>query len=300
MIPTFPNFKKLELTDKKDVEKFTSKFPPYSDFNFTSMWSWNIDEGISISVLNNNLVVRFTDYITSKPFYSFLGDEKVHETVEELFKFLKRENSENILRLVSEEIGHKLRNSKFNLTLDQDSHDYIYSVSDLSNMHNWAKHSSGKNIRSFIKKSPNYVVKHQSIKEINKDALVEMFKKWGRNKKIENYFQLNEYKALERILAVKNENLKIVSIYVDNIFVGFTIYEIISPNYAISHFAKADTAYNRAISDILNWEEAKILDRQGIKYFNWEQDLGIPGLRKSKEKLKPSFLFKKLIISCKD
>jgi len=42
MIPEFPQFKNLELTDKIDVEKFTSKFPPYSDFNFVSMWSWDI------------------------------------------------------------------------------------------------------------------------------------------------------------------------------------------------------------------------------------------------------------------
>ena len=42
MLPEFPQFKKLELSDKEEVEKFTSKFPPYSDFNFVSMWSWDI------------------------------------------------------------------------------------------------------------------------------------------------------------------------------------------------------------------------------------------------------------------
>ncbi len=32
MIPKFPNFKKIELSDRADVEKFTLKYPPYSDF----------------------------------------------------------------------------------------------------------------------------------------------------------------------------------------------------------------------------------------------------------------------------
>ena len=77
---------------------------------------------------------------------------------------------------------------------------------------------------------------------------------------------------------------------------GFTVYEILSSEYAISHFAKADISYHRAINDMLNWEEAKVLDERGIKYFNWEQDLGIPGLRKSKEKYKPTFFLKKLSI----
>ena len=45
--------------------------------------------------------------------------------------------------------------------------------------------------------------------------------------------------------------------------------------------------------------KAKILDLRGVKYFNWEQDLGLPGLRKSKEKYHPSFFFKKFIVGLK-
>ena len=82
MIPEFPQFKKLELSDKKDVEKFTSLFAPYSDFNFASLWSWNIKDEMRLSVLNGNLVVHFTNYLTEELFYSFLGDKKINETAE--------------------------------------------------------------------------------------------------------------------------------------------------------------------------------------------------------------------------
>lgn len=86
MIPEFPEFKKLELSDKKDIEQFTSKFPPYSDFNFVSMWSWDIKGEMRVSQLNDNLVVRFTDYLTGEPFYSFLGNNKVNDTAEKLLE----------------------------------------------------------------------------------------------------------------------------------------------------------------------------------------------------------------------
>lgn len=300
MIPKFPQFKKLELSDKKDVEKFTSKFPPYSDFNFVSMWSWDIKRKVQISQLNNNLVVKFTDYLTGDPFFSFLGSTMVNETIKELISFSEKNYKRNLLRLVPEEIANSLAESSFNFTLDKDAHDYIYSVSHLSNMNNWTQHSSGKNIRNFIKLYPNYVVKHSTIKEVQKNEYIEMFKKWAKNKEVEDYSKLNEYKALERIFEAKHENVNIVSIYVNNILVGFTVYEILSSDYATSHFAKADIKHHRAISDILNWEEAKILDIQGVKYFNWEQDLGILGLRKSKEKYKPSFHLKKLTIGNKE
>ncbi len=300
MIPEFPKFKKLELSDKKGIEKFTSKFPHYSDFNFVSIWCWNIKDQTLISQFNNNLIVRFTDYITNKPFYSFLGDEKENETVEKMLDVFGKEGSDQVLRLISEEIGHKLSKSHFNLLPDKDSNDYIYSASHLSDMHNWPNHNLSRNIKNFLKLHPNHVIKQCKIQNTPKNECVEVFKKWAENKNIGHYSKLNEYIALERIFDLKYDNIYTILVYINNHLVGFDIYEILSSDYAISHFAKADSTHHFAINNILNWEEAKTLHEKGIKFINWEQDLGILGLRKSKEKHKPSFLFKKLIISKKD
>jgi len=73
MIPTFPKFKSLELSDRAEVERFTSRHPPYSDYNFTSLWCWDIYERVLLSQLDGNLIVRFTDDATGEPFYSFFG-----------------------------------------------------------------------------------------------------------------------------------------------------------------------------------------------------------------------------------
>jgi len=300
MIPIFPNFKKLELNDREEVEKFTSKFKPYSDFNFTSLWAWDIKNELLISMLNENLVVLFTDYITDKQFYSFLGKNKVKETIEILLNFSKSQKLKPVFKLIPEEFINEDIRSLFAVTSDPDSYDYIYEVSHLSSMNNWSQHSSGKNVRSYSKNFSNYVIKNCSVKEAEEGEYLDIFKKWAENKGLKNYAKLNEYGALERIFELNQDNTKIVSLYIDNVLMGFTIYEIISSEYAISHFAKVNTKYHKAISDILNWEEAKILNNLGIKYFNWEQDLGIISLRKSKEKYKPSFMLRKVIISNKN
>ena len=83
-LANFPNFKLLELTDCEAVLSITSKLPPYSDFNFVSIWSWNLYDKIMISQLNGNLVVKFTDYITGESFYSFIGNTEVEKTTKEL------------------------------------------------------------------------------------------------------------------------------------------------------------------------------------------------------------------------
>jgi hypothetical protein len=71
MIPQFPSFKKLTPDDREEIETITHEHDPYSDFNFSSMWAYNTEEDFEISRINNNIIIRFQDYITNKRFYSF-------------------------------------------------------------------------------------------------------------------------------------------------------------------------------------------------------------------------------------
>jgi len=160
-------------------------------------------------------------------------------------------------------------------------------------MNNWTKNSSGKNIRSFIRKCPNYVIKHLSLKETRKDEFTGMFKKWAKNKEIEDYLKLNEYKALERIFDVKDENVRTVSIYINNLFGG--IYHLWNFISQLRYFAFCQSRYNvsSCISDILNWEEAKILDMQGAN-ISIGTRFGDTGIRKSKEKYSRAFFLRNL------
>ena len=58
----------IEHTHRQYVEAFTRHHPPYSDFNFLSMWSWDTDGILRIGEINGNLAVRFADYVTGSPF----------------------------------------------------------------------------------------------------------------------------------------------------------------------------------------------------------------------------------------
>ena len=298
MIPKFPEFKKLELSDEKDIKKYTSKFLPYSDFNFTDLWIWNSKNEVLVSLLNENLVVCFTDYITNERFFSFLGNNKIKDTIENLLIILKNKKLKPVLRLIPDELINTELQYIFDIKPDRDSFDYIYDVSRLSNMHKWAQSSSGKNVRNYIRDHESYLVNYCRVCEVSKKEYLDFFKRWAENKRIKEYIKLNEYKALERMFEMQNNHAMIVSLYKNNVLVGFNIHEIVSSEYAISCFAKIDVNH-RAIGDILNWEEAKILNNLGVRYFNWEQDLGILNLRKSKGKYKPDFLLKKVSIAYK-
>ena len=174
MIPEFPQFKKLELSDKQDVEKFTSKYPPYSDFNFVSMWAWNIKDEMRLSVLNDNLVVHFNDYMTGGLFYSFLGNNKVNETAEALLELSKKEGIEPILKLVPENSIKGLDGKRFKILEDRDHFDYILSTNNLTNYSgsNFQRHRN-KVLR--FKKKYKFEVVNLSLKnQINQKLLLDL------------------------------------------------------------------------------------------------------------------------------
>ena len=128
MLPQFPKFKELQLPDVEDVQRYTAQYAPFSDFNFASLWSWNIDSSVLLSDLNGNLVVRLGDYVTGAVFYSFLGDSRVNDTVEALIDLSSRENLQPRLRLVPEVVAGQLDSDRFSITEDDKHADYIFTA----------------------------------------------------------------------------------------------------------------------------------------------------------------------------
>lgn len=300
MIPIFPEFKKLELSDKKDIESFVNQFAPYSDFNFVSMYSWDVHRKMEISQLHGNLVVLFYDYVSNEPFLSFIGKGSVKETVEFLLKYSNKHYHSNILRLIPEVAINSLVTEEFNVLADRDAYDYIYSVKELASMDTWTGSSVSRNIKQFFKLNPSYCVVKSSVENLDKKEYLSMFKRWAKNKSIDDHESLNEYKAFERFLQINDNSIEVVSVYLEGILVGFSFYEVLPNEYAMSHFLKVDIGLHKWVGDVLNWEEAKFLKNKGVLYYNWEQDLGLPGLRKSKEKYRPHLLLQKYTIDYKD
>lgn len=75
-IPAFPRFKHLDLDDQAEFDLFTGQYPPYSEFNFVNLFCYDTTGDCQVSILNGNLVVRFRDYVTREPFFSFLGCDR--------------------------------------------------------------------------------------------------------------------------------------------------------------------------------------------------------------------------------
>ena len=157
MIPSFPQFKPLELNDKADIESFTRRFPPYSDFNFGNMWCWNTANRDRISCLAEHLAVQSTDEATGEPFYSFLGSggSQSLQVAETLLARACAEGHQPRLKLVPHEVMALHHGTHLLFWEDRASDDYIVNVAKLSLYVGTRFVHARRNVNKFLRSCPD-------------------------------------------------------------------------------------------------------------------------------------------------
>jgi hypothetical protein len=299
MIPRFPEFKSLEVSDGSDIQEFTKRFPAYSDFDFVTLWSWDVDENRGVSELNGNLIVRFSDYLTGEIFYSFVGMNKMEDTIKTLFDFATMNKQSTDLRFIPQEMMpmNYLFNDIANALEDPDNHDYIYSIDRLM-QYEGSEYAQARNLLSrFTRRNGSIsVVDLDLTQETNRNLILGVTEDWQQNK---GKFITREEMALQRLLEnAYHFELLSFAVYVEGKMVAFAINQTLHGGYAISHFVQANVQYAGLYSFVMQ-TIAKKVSQRGSKFLNYEQDLGLPGLRQAKKSYSPDHFLKKYAIVAK-
>lgn len=176
--------------------------------------------------------------------------------------------------------------NQFEIIPKRNMWEYIYSCKELATLSGKKFHNKRNHINNFKKL---YSFEYEKIKKENIVDVYEFIDQWFKiNGNIESektaiHKCLTYYDELELLGAVIKVNKKIIAL---------TIGEKINDDTFVIHFEKAFKSYVGAYS-IINYKFSKILYDLGFKYINREEDLGIPGLRKSKLSYNPVILMKK-------
>lgn len=300
MIPAFPEFKIVGVDDRESVESHTHTYPPYSDFNFTSLWAWDTSNERMISELNGNLVVLFTDYKTNEPFLSFLGSNETEQTARELIRYAEASGISPILRLMPEESMVGMKTATLTVKEDRDNFDYLYSIQELAALRGQRFKSKRLTAEKFARAYPEARVEIGDLENAEmQQQIVSILRHWEDKKKQENkeYELQHEEASINRLFQTAHAHkLIVISVFVDDHMAGFSIDELLPNRYAIEHFSKADSTY-KGIYDFLNERMAQYLEEHGVLLWNWEQDLGVESMRRSKMSYRPTNFLKKYIVS---
>ncbi len=301
MIPVFPVFTKLTLAHKSVLAQYTNTHKPYSSFNHTNVYAWDIHGTRKISLLHNNLVFFFTDYVTGAPFLSFLGPHKPITTAIALLHYLQQNNEQPVLRFITKETAKKLAVSK-KLVIEKDeiNSDYIFSTYELGNLAGKKYKKKRSQVNAFQKANHNinYTIKDLSDASLQKQ-LLDIFSVW-EDYKCQNgkaCETAHEKRALIKLMeSATDHDLVLSCLYVENTLVAFSIEEILPKRQAIGHFIKADPNY-RGVFEYINLKIAQYLYEHNVLFWNWQQDLGIPGLRAVKLSYRPVAFLEKYTIT---
>ena len=245
-IPTFPAFRRLDLSDRPVIEAITRRFPPYSDFSFTSLWAWDTDETCALSLLNGNLVVRLKDYAADDHFFSFLGCNRVVDTARTLLRHALDLGLPATLRLVPEAtvIADDRLQKWLSVEDDPDNADYVCSVPD------WAALAGGafRNHRRAAARcrrclSPKFERLDLGDPAIQSNDRRPVPSLGGSSRPPPNSRDSrHEFAALQRLLALPaSHRPQACGLLCGDRLVGFSISEgILGSPYAIAHFRKTD------------------------------------------------------------
>jgi hypothetical protein len=302
MIPEFPEFKNLELSDRKDIDHITLRYDPYSDFNFTSMWGWNVNNKTLISKFKQNLIVKFTDYLDGSMFYSFIGHSNQEECIDNLLKLSEREGLGNKLKLIPYDSINNIQSQNFLIEEERDHFDYILDNNKLVKYEGRPLRGHASFKKRFTELHSNCINLHMLDlgNENHQQHMVSLNELWVKNKIKESKTVTPgvEDKVIKRIfdLCVGNTQYNLVALFDGEKLIAFTIDESLKDGHSIRHIMKADTSYKGIYSFLIS-ESARVLLETGIKYTNVEQDLGLPNLRQSKKSFQPAYFLKKYTVS---
>jgi len=148
-----------------------------------------------------------------------------------------------------------------------------------------SNYSKIRNRLNKFKRNYNYTI--EKISEENMAEIGEFLKRWCLWKDCKSDLILeNERKAILYSMSRFFElELSGNAIRIDGNIEAISVYEGMNPDTAIVHYEKGSPDYD-GIYKAINAETAKILQKD-FMYINRESDMGLPGLRKSKQSYRP-------------
>lgn len=300
-LTTFPDFVSLDIEHKDILREIASRFPTYSDYNFVSLFTWDTDGEIEISTLNDNLVIKFSDYDDHHKFLTFLGTNKISETVDELLAHSQETGLPNELKLIGEAVIEALpeeEKHRYVITEDRDNHDYILSaanMSDIANFHPKKRTKYNHFMREYGDRHTCKELDLSSEEVVN--SIKQLVIDWQGIRGKDDDDTRREFAAINRCLIHAQEfNILGYGTYIDGKLVAFTLFEIVHNKTAMLHFGKTDTTH-KGSNEHLQHNLAKYIKGLDVELLNNEQDLGVEGLRKSKEASLPVDFLKKYTIT---
>lgn len=303
-IPKFPDFRLFTIDDIKWYYNYylENKINPYVDIHPENLFVWlNINNDLMISEIDGAIVLRYTNVLDNNHTNIIpLSNPLKNSVVESIMSYLQENNLPLELHEVPSIICGELDQNKWLIEDDRNSFEYILDTNQQSDMVGSNFYDRRRDIKLFKRMYQNEIMEVKYYKEFNneiKEAFVHHINTMPFNSRAEAAQQnLIEPTAIRKNLEYASIfHKKTLIIKINGEIASLSMISYLDDNTASINHLKV----NYSIKNIFRYtvyQLAKILKEDNINEMNFEQDLGIEGMRTFKEHLQPSRFLKKKII----
>jgi uncharacterized protein len=299
-IPTFPQFKVIEIGDRAFLqERLRAYRPVTSELTFTNLFIWRNHYGFQWTTHGDCLLIVGANPAHGIQALPPIGPGARNEVTIVLIDWLRKvagiekpQVDRADQRLVSELEG----DSRFLIQSARDHFDYVYQVQDLTEL-------AGKNYRA-KRNHMNFLlrthrVEYRPMEESDIDACLELADGWCEARDCEEDLSLSSEADATREALKNFSNLGIDGgvVVVNGCIEAFALGELLNSETAVVHIEKANTDI-RGLYAVVNQQFCEQRWRK-VPFINREQDLGEDGLRTAKLSYNPHHLVEKYSITLK-
>ena len=194
----------------------------------------------------------------------------------------------------------EIRPGRYRLEPDRDGWDYLYDVDRLADLAGKKLHGKRNHIRRFEEEHPDWRAEEITVENLGECAAMDL--EWNRlyrtgngDAEKEAQTRLDERHAMSKAFAFYEQlGLAGLLIRCQGQVVAFTMGSLINPETVDVHFEKAYGEIQGAYP-IINREFARWIrdHRPQVRWLNREDDMGLEGLRRSKNSYYPDRMVEK-------
>jgi uncharacterized protein len=293
-VPTFPNFKRLELEDREALHPRIWEYQSdVAELTFTNLYLWRSYYKFEWSIDGDWLVLLATDREGGVFALPPVGPPSRAEVVARVLAYLRdeREVADPAISRADQRLADELNGDEhFVVSEVRDHFDYVYRTEDLAQLAG-RKYSAKRNhINQFTR---YYRSEYRPITEELVEECLALAEVWCEQRLCEEDLSLqHELSGIEDALRnFQALELDGGAVLIQGKVQAFALGELLDEQTAVVHIEKANPEFKGIYPTVTQmyaerWQEE-------TEYINLEQDLGEPGLRRAKESYYPAHMVKK-------
>jgi hypothetical protein len=297
MFQAFPRVEPLSLDDRDLLAEYLGLSPRVTcDLSLANIYAWQDCETPYATLIHGNLCILIKTHREPDYFLEPLGGNNLAETVKICLSHIGR------ISRAGAALVNRLPRELFEATPLRDHFDYVYQVRALAELKGKKFDGKRNQIRKFIRNQPDH--EFLPLSRGHRDQALALFEKWsqerqngnGEGTSLPHFGEECQRDALIRAFDdYDNLGLRGGAVFVAGEMQGFILASEANPEMAIAHFQYANGKIAGIYQHLLQQTCREVFSSYAL--LNLEEDLGIPGLRKTKLSYQPLRIEEKYLIT---